>query len=147
MASDLGKDPGALSRSLAGLKGKAEAIARADSRTIRAAGLELERAIKLELSKPGSGELYTHGKVTHQASAPGEPPAPDTGALRNSVGQEVVGNALRIGVGMPYAPFLEFGTIGEGGFIAPRPFMRPALAAARERMTGVVVSEVRKGMP
>jgi len=52
MAINGGKDPGGLGRSLERLKGKAEEIARADSRTVRAAGLELERAIKLELSKP-----------------------------------------------------------------------------------------------
>lgn len=138
----MGKHPDALSRSLGKLKVQAVDIARADGATVRAAGLELERGIKLELSKPGTGAFYGN----HQASAPGEPPAVDTGALRNSVGQEVTGNVLRVGVAMPYGPFLEFGTITEGGFIEPRPFMRPALEAVRERMTGVVVSGVRKGL-
>lgn len=144
MASDLGKDPAALFKSLAALQTKAAAQAKADSRTVRAAGLELEREIKLQLSHHGSGEFYGR----HQASAPDEPPAPDMGILRNSVGQEVVGNTLRVGVGddPDKARSLEFGNVDEGGFIEERPYMRPAYAAAKERMTGVVVSEVRKGM-
>jgi hypothetical protein len=45
------------------------------------------------------------------------------------------------------APGLEFGTLKEGGFIAPRPFMRPALAKTKDKMTGVVVDELRRSGP
>lgn len=145
MARDLGKDKNGFRQSLQQLSAKVEAITKEGSKALRAAGLELEGAIKLQLSKHGSGQIYVRGGTTHQASAPGEPPAPDTGALRASVGQELFGRVLRVGVGMPYAVFLEFGTIDANGHIEPRPFMRPALAECKERMTGVVVADLRRG--
>jgi len=74
-----------------------------------------------------TGVVYTKGKngtIKHQASAPGESPAPDTGRLRQSAthetvrveGDKVIGGA---GVSAPYAAALEFGT----ETIEPRPFM------------------------
>jgi HK97 gp10 family phage protein len=144
MATNLGTHPQALRQSLAAVNQKLAAVTGGDSPTIRLAGLELERAIKLQLSKPGTGRLYERGRTTHQASAPNEPPAPDTGALRSSVGSEVVGGVLRVGVGMPYAPYLEFGTLDAGGAIAPRPFMRPAYESVKDRMTGVVVKDLQQ---
>lgn len=67
------------------------------------------------LSQPGSGRIYARGKtVTHQASAPGQTPAPDTGRLRASVqtevtrsGWDVVGT---VAVNTEYAAALELGT-------------------------------------
>ena len=151
MASNLGGDPQAFGKSLQKLNALAAGVTGGDSPTVRLAGLELERAIKLQLSHPGTGIVYGGARSRktgrprkrHQASAPGEPPAPDTGALRNSVGQEIVGGILRVGVGMPYGPFLEFGTLTEGGAIAPRPFMRPALESVKDKMTGVVIQDLR----
>ncbi|MBT9490076.1 MAG: hypothetical protein IV093_21430, partial [Rubrivivax sp.] len=62
---------------LAKLEGIADAKA---EKGIHAALLQGEAILKADiLSRPGTGELY--GK--HRASAPGEPPAPDTGELRN----------------------------------------------------------------
>lgn len=113
-------------------------------------GLALERQIKLELSTPGKGRLYrrrrrgpvrTDGRDNrgrflrrgarsgdfHRASAPGDPPAVDTGQLRNQITMERFGLRRRVGPTSEYAPPLEFGTIGDGGHIAARPFMRPAL--------------------
>jgi hypothetical protein len=109
---------------------------------LRAAALELERATVLELSQPGSGRAYRRGNVVHVASAPGEPPAPDTGVLRASVHSGVIDGEMRVGVRARYAAALEFGTAtaGKSGHvtIAPRPFMRPALAKALDRMRLVV---------
>lgn len=105
------------------------------------AGLVLEREIKLQLSHPGTGRIYKRRSISHQASAPGEPPAPDTGSLRNSIGHEAVGDVLRVGSAMAVVPeALEFGTQR----IAPRPFMRPALEIARQDMTDAVVIELRR---
>jgi len=67
-----------------------------------------------------------HGKE-HKASAPGEPPAVDTGRLRSSIthavettDNEVIGY---VGSNVEYAKWLELGTER----VAERPFLRPAL--------------------
>ena len=89
---------------------------------LRGALGEYEKIMKDDvLSRSGSGRIY--GK--HQASAPGEPPAPDMGALRANTnadptlqddGQEVVG---RIVANSAQAAALHNGTER----IAARPFM------------------------
>ena len=74
-----------------------------------------------------TGVVYTKGKngtIKHQASAPGESPATDTGRLRQSAthetvrveGDMVIGGA---GVSAPYAVALELGTEN----MEPRPFI------------------------
>lgn len=91
-------------RGLRGALGKAETILKEDI-----------------LRRPGSGKIY--GK--HQASAPGEPPAPDTNNLRSNTnadpniredGVDLVG---RVVANAGYAEALEKGTER----IAPRPFL------------------------
>jgi len=77
--------------------------------------------------QPGHGRTYIrHGKE-HKASAPGEPPAVDTGRLRSSIthavettDNEVIGY---VGSNVEYAKWLELGTER----VAERPFLRPAL--------------------
>lgn len=55
-------------------------------RGIRAAGLKGEEILKSKiLNRPGTGKK--HGK--HRASAPGEPPAADTGNLRANTNAEI----------------------------------------------------------
>lgn len=117
------------------------------------AGLVLETKIKERLSHPGSGRLYKsrgvssrlarkgtkrRAKQLHQASAPGEPPASDIGELRRTIGREPVGDVLRVGSPLPQAAALDRGALipTKGGYIVlrPRPFMEPALAAARAEM-------------
>lgn len=113
---------------------------------LRFAGLALVREVVLTLSRPGTGRLYPRGggKV-HRASAPGEPPAADTGELRGSIGMEIAGTVLRVGSGLAKAEGLEFGmTTPTGGVVAPRPFMRPAFASVRDEMTEVAVGELRR---
>jgi HK97 gp10 family phage protein len=62
--------------------------------------------------------------VSHTASAPGEPPAVDTGFLRNSIQvDEVTPNEAIIAPHTDYAEHVEFGT----SRMAARPYMRPAL--------------------
>lgn len=147
--ANLGTDPFALQRSLSRLEAHLTSVTGADSPGLRLVGLELLRAVKLKLSHPGTGIIYQRGKHKHQASAPGEPPAPDSGVLRNSMDMGTVGGVLRVGTGVEYAPMQEFGTIQDGGYIAERPFMRPALAEVRGKMSEVLKSflrgEVRRG--
>jgi hypothetical protein len=67
----------------------------------------------------------------HQASAPGEAPATDTGALVNSISMEMVGPVTTVdSVSAECARSLEFGS--PSGRVAPRPFVRPAVAKARK---------------
>lgn len=121
----------------------AEKIAAAASaRACAAIALNLVAAIKLMLSRPGQGEMYPYGyskeKKWRQASAPRDPPAVDTGRLRNSI-ISVPGSDASMLVGpsieakatqgdsrgatamVDYAMWLEFGTEK----MEARPFMRP----------------------
>ena len=83
-----------------------------------------------------SGEIYEkyNPRRTHTASAPGQPPASDTGFLVNSIstsvsvrGTSVIGQIV---ASAEYAPHLEFGTSS----ILPRPFMQPALERNRNNI-------------
>jgi HK97 gp10 family phage protein len=88
---------------------------------------------------PKTGRLYKRRRVVHQASAPGEAPASDTGRLLNSINARPVQGELaaevKAGGGIvKYARMLEFGTPR----MAARPFLFRALqvskAAIRARM-------------
>lgn len=86
--------------------------------------LKIEATVKKKLSGPGSGRVYYRGEgIVHQASAPGEPPATDTGRLRASVHHVLEGVAAQVIADTEYAAALEFGT----DKIEPRPYMKPAL--------------------
>lgn len=90
---------------------------------IIAAVLKIDREAKLLISHgPKSGRWY--GK--HQASAPGEAPATDTGRLIKSIQWQIFNQGLAAEVGSPlfYASFLEDGTRK----MDPRPWLRPAYA-------------------
>lgn len=88
--------------------------------------LAVEAHVKVGMSGPKSGALYGN----HQASAPGESPAIDTGALVNSIGTEMTGPLRGIVYeGMEYAAYLEYGTV----HMAARPHMTPAVEAVRSR--------------
>lgn len=78
----------------------------------------------------------------HQASAPGEPPASDTGNLINALGVEIIRvtqEATTAGVGInataPYWRHLEDGTL----WMEPRPFVRPAYESGKaEALTQMI---------
>lgn len=76
---------------------------------------------------------------THQASAPGDPPAVDTGKLIRSIETEQDGASAAVIVRAPYAYLLEFGT----RHIAPRPFLGPALEKLRKRIVALFVKATR----
>jgi hypothetical protein len=117
-----------------------------------AIGTEYANKVKLLMrDSPASGRVY--GK--HRASAPGEPPAPDTGALLGSVTWRVAkkGRAWRAEVGsnLKYAVYLEYGAArgvrGKGGRIEavqwilyPRPAWGPALREMRPIIEGFFTS-------
>lgn len=123
------------------------------------AGGVLVRAWKQVLTTPGQGHVYKRPRLTreghlkrskktgrvqyrtHRASKPGDPPAPDFGALRNSVQMQVVkgGAMVRVGTNLAYARYLEYGTKR----VQPRPHARPALAMAKETLGPRVVATLR----
>lgn len=94
---------------------------------------EVENEAKRLLLIPGSGHVYRRGGHVHQASAPGEPPASDTGHLLASIGHRmgVDENGVygEVGSDQDKAKWLEEGT----RHMAARPFLRPALDVIAEK--------------
>ena len=116
------------------------------------------RAIESILNDPKTGEIYTtlfftigkgEGRIVipygtrpaHQASAPGEAPASDTGTLVNSITTTIQREQLTatVSVHSIVGKYLEFGT----DRMAPRPFMRPALDQSAKQIKETIVKEVR----
>lgn len=81
-------------------------------------------AIRL-MKGPKHGLVYRRGKKVHQASAPGEAPAIDTGKLANSIQTDSFGQ-----MGAMVFTDTEYGAILE--FAMNRPFMGPAVEEVRE---------------
>lgn len=119
-------------------------------------GLALVSELRLDLSKKGTGRIYTTyffmgmtpggpklfaiGKrdKPHQASAPGMPPAVDEGVLRASYGHKtertLTGADLTIASGVEYAAFLEFGT----SRMKARPHLRPLMLRNQLRIRSAI---------
>lgn len=75
---------------------------------------------------PKTGRVYGN----HQASAPGQYPASDTGRLAGSIRMELpqAGNMTgRVGTAVAYGPMLEFGT----SRMAARPWLLPSFDRAK----------------
>ena len=93
------------------------------------------RAQMAIMNPPKTGRTYKHGNVVHQASASREAPATDTGMLVNSAYTKRVGDAdYETGFTAEYAASLEYGTVK----IAPRPYLRPAVEAVRQRFMDAI---------
>ena len=93
---------------------------------------------------------YIHNKkIPHHPSLPGNPPAPDTGNLRNSIRYEihaeprspygVVGTTQK---DPPYGQYLEYGT----SKVAPRPWLRPAMEKNNEWIRQSIAKAVGRGL-
>ena len=85
--------------------------------------LDIETQIKVGMASSHNGEWYG----SHQASAPGEMPAIDTGALAASIQTDVQKTKGTVYTNMEYSEFLEYGTVN----MEARPYMTPAAEAAR----------------
>lgn len=111
---------------------------------VRAAEAIKTEAVRLILEGSKSGIIYIRRGVSHQASAPGEAPASDTGRLVGSIDTEydLSNNIARITASAEYAAPLEFGTL----HMAPRPFMRPALDNKREEVVTIIAGEISEEM-
>lgn len=97
-----------------------------------------QRARNLIRNSPASGHVYEINGVTHQASAPGEPPASFSGALIDSIRYTRITtnpeSGADAGSSLGYAKTLEYGGLarfqGETVYIEPRPFLQPAFEEA-----------------
>ncbi len=97
------------------------------SAAVSQAAFGIERAAKVSIETgPKTGRVYPsklNPRKMHQASAPGEAPATDTGTLVNSIQtRKRTTYEYWVTVGAEYGAGLEFGRVR----VAPRPFMRPA---------------------
>lgn len=101
-----------------------------------------QEAVRLIQAGPKSGRAYRRRGVLHQASAPGEPPASDTGNLAQMSGTRYEPNQLTgvVSFNARYAAALEFGSIR----VEPRPFLRPALMHNITKIEQDIAAEVRK---
>lgn len=129
--------------------------------------LVMQKLVRKQLSQRGTGRRYriSSGKKRgrnlrargwHQASAPGEPPAANTGRLRASwtlIPPPKVGAATTqdqgfayieqtrnkstlytLGTNLVYARAMEYGY----GKIAPRPYIRPVLKAVEPKVEEIM---------
>lgn len=97
------------------------------AKDLKRRGIKVHRRVVQSLHQAGTGRQYGR----HTASAPGQPPATDTGRLAASIREDLHvdsrGLVEVIGTDVDYALPLEVGTRD----IAPRPFLRPGLKAAK----------------
>lgn len=106
---------------------------------VTAAATEAITDVKKAIEEPPkTGRVYLRGKnndIEHQASAPGQAPATDTGTLVNSLYFRNRGKYTKvIGSRLPYAFYLEFGTF--------RMEKRPSWIPAVERVVPKMLSRI-----
>ena len=110
-------------------------------------GLMIQNTAKRKILSPGSGRTYKRRTVSHRASAPGQPPASDTGRLASSIAVAILGGGdvvcVSAGGGIVnYAVHLEYGTER----MEERPFMRPSLNERLPKIRENVSAAIRKAM-
>lgn len=89
-------------------------------------------------SPPKTGRVYG----THQASAPGEAPANETGELASSIRVQKGAEEVILSAEAPYAPVMEHG----GAHVAPRPFFYNTIEAMWPQALGEIAEAVAKAM-
>lgn len=128
--------------------------------------VRVQREIRVELSKPGKGRTYRIGKGKasgrnkrekgfHRASAPGHPPAADTGTLRRSwqVGgtrnvvdrrrlRHPIRPAISLGSAVKYASWLQYGTKR----MAARPYVVAPLERVRKHAHRIIDKHISKAL-
>ncbi len=107
-------------------------IQRAASQAVRETTFAIESGIKYEMHLPKTGRVYERPTGPHQASAPGEAPAVDTGAYINSVNSTFPSSLTgMVSTNQEQAEALEYGTERT----APRPVWGRVADAEAPRFT------------
>jgi len=152
-----------------------DAYRRAVNEGVVAFLLLVSAGLYTELSQPGTGRRYRRGKGKrkgrnkrakgiHVASAPGQPPAVDTGALRrswqlsqsaarsgeSSGGKGPILRRLSAGdlIGYRLGSALPYAAIDRGyGRVKPRPYIAPVLADAAPSFAPMVAVALQRRLP
>jgi len=94
-----------------------------------------------------TGRIYTRGNVRHQASAPYEAPASDTGNLMGSIDVDFEGPLTAyVGTHVMYGMYLEFGTRGsdDSPKILPRPWLLPSFEKAKIGVSAKLKEDIER---
>ena len=166
MRSDLQRKVGAAHARL--LK-TTRTLTSADSVVMKEAAAVLQKAIRQQLSVKATGlrtSLATR-RTRGEPSAPGESPRQITGALRRGIKSKIVEGERQVRAENFRSKILEFGFVAPAApaklitrgarkgqrrapqaarTMAPRPFMRPGLEAARPEMAKKGASILRDGV-
>ena len=102
----------------------------------KTARLIRDEALRLILHTPKTGRMYG----THQASAPGEAPASETGRLISNFSIKKTGFKVEVTNTDPKAALLELGTRR----MRPRPFLAPATFNMAKATVQTIGEEIRK---
>lgn len=104
-------------------------------------GIVEARAISLILDTPKTGKVYRRRGVSHRASAPGEPPASDTGNLVNRRRIDLIPDRLaaRLIFSALYAWYLQHGT----SKMEPRPWADRALNETQQEVQDAILANIR----
>lgn len=116
---------------------------------VRAAALETGKEIVEEAQRSireyaKHGRAYRRDEEEYTASAPGEPPANVSGDLADSITVEPTEDGAEVKVTDRIAHTMEFGS--EGGKVAARPFLVPAVESQREAHKARIADALRGGL-
>ena len=110
---------------------------------LKISAFELRKGVQqLIRTSPRGGRRYRVGKNRfHKSSAPGEPPARDTGNLMNMLKARMEDPMTALVESLAgYSGFLELGT----SKMKPRPFLTPALEQNKDAINRIVLDEIEK---
>jgi hypothetical protein len=115
-------------------------FAPAASEALQRGALDIERRTKENMAAPKHGRQYRRGSVVHVASAPGEPPAIDTGMLVNSIRTLRLSDLkYAVQAATIYAYLVFKGT----SRMAARPFLKPEAEELFEQIRTNVMRAIR----
>lgn len=129
---------------------------------VAASALLIQNEAKDSMRKSKGGKTYRRGSIKrkrkgqnvvvgskfHRASAPGEPPAVDTGRLIASINHKITNKGLTATIGVhditkvKYGKFLEYGTAR----IKARPWLFPALEKKRKDIEKRISEGIKRAM-
>lgn len=114
-----------------------DGLKRAAADTVTNARRSIQRGPKTGLTYP---PIEGRRGAPHQASAPGQAPATDTGSLVQSIAWQRQHGGYASGTRLKYGAHLEFGTRN----MAPRPWLRPAADQAVDDLVPRIVAALKR---